>query len=143
MEISKIQTVAHQVLTCRGYGQHLQAGGCFAPMARYNPEDRDAVDSTCWHDAGSIDAAGCHKGKGQEESHCNASASHCFIVESAQAPYILSKQRKAPLASSGFEVHMLQLGCFSSRRAGYCCVQGAPQVRMRLRRALKSPALRR
>lgn len=80
------QTVAHQLRTCRGLGQHPQAEGCFAPMTTYSPEHRDTVDFTCWHDAGSIDAAGCHKGKGQEESHCDASASHCFVVESAQTP---------------------------------------------------------
>ena len=41
--------------------------------------------STCWYDAGCVNAAGCHKGKGQEESHCDVSASHCFVVESCTA----------------------------------------------------------
>ena len=56
----------------QGPGHHPQAGEFPAPMVTYRSEHQDAVDPTCWHDAGSVDAAGCHKGKGQEESHCDA-----------------------------------------------------------------------
>lgn len=56
--------------------------------------------ATCGDDAGGVNAAGCHKGKCQEEDDCDVSASHCFVVESCtRATTVRLGRCLAPLPS--------------------------------------------